>query len=410
MMFDKVKTFYVRFDNDRGAGYSCGEIVAGHVLIELSAHTTITSIKLRAKGCVRVRWVEGPSQPCPFGLVSATAKTSSYAVEENLCLSKTLVESAGNDGLRIEAGHHEIPFELELPQRPLVSSFTGKYGCVCYLVKAILQRPFHPDQHVCRELPIISHVDVNSPQLLYPVSKTSEKMVGFWIFATGPVSLNVNIERKGYCNGQSIPIFAQIENCCSRLVVPKAVIYQIQTYMACGKTIRHKQVVASVRGNHIPSGCCDTWNGRKLKIPPVCPSILNSAILKVEYSLAVIVQIPGARKLKVELPVVIGTTPYNAFGSQNLSMINQFRPGLSWLRLSLPDPPEAPPDYADIVSEEEGEQHRSTAPCPQQGSELASQRGTWALSGTQEFRLQPPPPYSEVSSPCTSLSHVHSPT
>ncbi|XP_035381597.1 arrestin domain-containing protein 4 isoform X2 [Electrophorus electricus] len=347
MMVDSVKTLRVLFDNDQGNGYS--------------------------SGCARVSWFDGPrSQPCPFGLAAITTKLLFHAFEENqlVCLSKTLVEATGNDGLTLEAGHHQIPFELELPQRPLVSSFTGKYGYVCYLVKAILQRPFHRDQHVCRELPIISHVDVNSPQLVCPISENSEKMVGFWIFASGPVSLNVNIERKGYCNGQSILIYAQIENCCSRLVLPKAVIYQIQTYMACGKIIRYKQVVASVRGSPIPSGCCATWNGKKLKIPLVSPSILNSDILRVEYSLAVIVQIPGAKKLKVELPVIIGTTPCNAFGNESLSMVSQFSPVMNWLALSLPDPPEAPPNYADIVSEVEREQHVSTVPCSQQASEL----------------------------------------
>lgn len=87
--------------------------------------------------------------------------------------------------------------------------------------------------------------------------------------------------------GEAIPIYAEIENHSSRLVMPKAVIYQIQTYKARGKTISYKQVVANVRGNHIPSGCSVTWSGKTLKIPPVSPSILNSDILRVEYSLAV---------------------------------------------------------------------------------------------------------------------------
>lgn len=87
--------------------------------------------------------------------------------------------------------------------------------------------------------------------------------------------------------GESIPIYADIENCSSRLIVPKAVIYQTQTYLAGGKTRCCRQVLASVRGNHVASGSSDAWNGKPLKIPPVSPSILNSAIIRVEYSLAV---------------------------------------------------------------------------------------------------------------------------
>lgn len=87
--------------------------------------------------------------------------------------------------------------------------------------------------------------------------------------------------------GESIPICALIENLSSRLVVPKAVIYQIQTYMAKGKKKIIKRVVASASGNVVPSDCSSRWNGNALKIPPVSPSILNSDILKVEYLLAV---------------------------------------------------------------------------------------------------------------------------
>lgn len=87
--------------------------------------------------------------------------------------------------------------------------------------------------------------------------------------------------------GESIPICALIENRSSRLVVPKAVMYQIQTYTAKGKTKSIKQVVASSRGNVVPPDTSSRWNGNTLKIPPVYPSILNSDIMRVEYLLAV---------------------------------------------------------------------------------------------------------------------------
>ncbi len=87
--------------------------------------------------------------------------------------------------------------------------------------------------------------------------------------------------------GESIPICALIENCSSRLVVPKAVMFQIQTYTAKGKTKSIKQVVASSRGNVVPPDTSSRCNGNSLKIPPVSPSILNSDIMRVEYLLAV---------------------------------------------------------------------------------------------------------------------------
>lgn len=90
-----------------------------------------------------------------------------------------------------------------------------------------------------------------------------------------------------YFLGEAIPIYAEIENCSSRLIVPKAAIFQTQTYLASGKTKTVRHMVANVRGNHIASGSTDTWNGKTLKIPPVTPSILDCCIIRVDYSLAV---------------------------------------------------------------------------------------------------------------------------
>uniref|UniRef100_A0A8C1FYV1 Uncharacterized protein n=1 Tax=Cyprinus carpio TaxID=7962 RepID=A0A8C1FYV1_CYPCA len=73
--------------------------------------------------------------------------------------------------------------------------------------------------------------------------------------------------------GESIPIYALTENRPSRIVVQKAVVYQIQTYTS--------------KGNVVMSDTSSRWNGNTLKIPPVSPSILNSGILRVENLLAV---------------------------------------------------------------------------------------------------------------------------
>ena len=87
--------------------------------------------------------------------------------------------------------------------------------------------------------------------------------------------------------GESIQIFAEIENCSSRMVVPKAAIYQTQAFYANGKMKEVKQLVANLRGESLSSGKTETWNGKLLKIPPVSPSILDCSIIRVEYSLMV---------------------------------------------------------------------------------------------------------------------------
>ncbi|XP_052387002.1 arrestin domain-containing protein 4 isoform X1 [Carassius gibelio] len=368
----EVKSLDVILENEQRDGYCSGEVVSGHISLKLSETTTVKTIKILLKGNTQVSWVH---------------KRSRFSEERKcLLLSKTLVATTDTRDLIFDSGTYEIPFDLQLPQSSLVSSFSGKNGCVYYMMQAVLKRPFHESQCVNRELRIVCHIDVSVPTLISPVSQTCKKMIGCWIFTSGPISLTASIERQGYCNGESIPIYALIENrsCC--LVVPKAVIYQIQTYTAKGKTKSIKQLVASARGNPVASDTTSRWNGNPLKIPPVSPSILNSDILRLEYLLAVIVQIPGAKNLEVQLPVVIGTSGH---GMSSHSFVNM---SLLYPTFTLPDIPEAPPSYAEVVSEEQFEEHRTST---------SQSQPDWLLDGSafaciQQFLLQPPPPYSEI--------------
>ncbi|XP_060611910.2 arrestin domain-containing protein 4 [Anolis sagrei] len=387
----------------REGGYCGGEAVSGWVGLQLDVPSPLRALRLRAAGQASAAWKEAaggggggrgePAAPHPGTRLQAHAV---YLDLRQTLLGKEEARSQeGDEGLiLLEAGKHEFPFSFQLPQQPLATSFTGKYGSIQYFVEAILERPMASTQSVKREFQVISHIDVNSPLLLTPARQCQEKMVGCWFFTSGPVSLSAKIERKGYCNGEAIPIYAEIENCSSRLIVPKAAIFQTQTYLASGKTKTFRQMVANVRGNHVASGSTDTWNGKTLKIPPVTPSILDCCIIRVDYSLAVYIHIPGAKKLMLELPLVIGTIPCTAFASRNSSLVSQFSVDMSWLALTMPEHPEAPPNYADIVSEEEFSRHVTAYPAPVDCDE--QQLCCPLFAYIQEFRFQPPPLYSEI--------------
>lgn len=49
---------------------------------------------------------------------------------------------------------------------PLGTTFKGKYGCVDYWVKALLERPSFPTQQVKKRFEVMDPVDVNTPELL----------------------------------------------------------------------------------------------------------------------------------------------------------------------------------------------------------------------------------------------------
>ncbi|XP_069483727.1 arrestin domain-containing protein 3 isoform X2 [Ambystoma mexicanum] len=173
------------------------------------------------------------------------------------------------------------------------------------------------------------------------------------------------------------------------MVVPKAALYQTQTFYAKGKMKEVKQLVANLRGESLSSGKTETWNGKLLKIPPVSPSILDCSIIRVEYSLMVYVDIPGAMDLFLNLPLVIGTIPLHPFGSRTSSVSSQGSGNMSWL--TLPERPEAPPSYAEVVTEEQRQCISSSSACD---FERALPGPLFAY--IQEFRFLPPPLYSEV--------------
>lgn len=84
-----------------------------------------------------------------------------------------------------------------------------------------------------------------------------------------------------------IPIFAKVDNSCTRPVQPRAALVQTQTFMARGAQKQKCLVVASLAGEPVAPGQCALWQGRALHIPPVGPSILHCHVLRVDYSLKV---------------------------------------------------------------------------------------------------------------------------
>ncbi|GCC34920.1 arrestin domain-containing protein 4-like [Chiloscyllium punctatum] len=388
----KLRDFGIVLVGEELGGYSSGDLVSGRVLLEPSEGLAVTALRLEARGCARVNWMD---KAAAAAAAPGSAAVPSRYREEVVYLQhrQTLREAPGNQGYFIlQPGKHEFAFSFQLPQGPLVTSFKGKHGSVKYWVTAILERPCVPNQIVKREFSVTSQIDVNAPNFLSSVSKSKEKTIGCWFFTSGPISLSASIERSGFCNGEAIPIYAEFENCSSRLIMPKAAIFQTQTYLANEKTKTFRQVIANVRGNHVASGSTESWNGKALKIPPVTPSILDCRIIRVEYSLAVYVHIPGSKKLMLELPIVIGTIPYSSFGSRTSSMCSQFSMDMSWLQLALPEQPEAPPNYADVVSEEDLARQFPSLP---QADHLEHEFGSPMFAYIQEFRFQPPPIYSE---------------
>uniref|UniRef100_A0A673LT31 Arrestin domain-containing protein 3 n=1 Tax=Sinocyclocheilus rhinocerous TaxID=307959 RepID=A0A673LT31_9TELE len=385
MVLGKVKNFFVSYDcpNDSNVPvFASGDFVSGRVIIEVTGEIRVKSLNIHAKGLAKVRWTESRNAG------SNTAYTQNFTEEVEYLNHRDVL--IGHD--RGKEHFHSALFIYAMTDAPyvtlpLATSFEGKHGSVRYWAKAELHRPWLLPMKTKKEFTVFEHIDINTPLLLSPQAGTKDKTLCCWFCTSGPVSLSAKIERKGYTPGESIQIFAEIENCSSRVVVPKAAIYQTQTFFAKGKVKEIKQLVANLRGDPLPSGKTKTWDGKMLKIPPISPSILDCSIIHVEYSLMVYVDIPRAVNLTLNLPLVIGTIPLHSFGSRTSSVSSQCSMAMSWL--GLPERPEAPPSYSEIVTDEE---RQNNLELPAVRDEIEGPLYAYI----HEFRFQPPPLYSEV--------------
>ncbi|NP_001085332.1 arrestin domain containing 2 L homeolog [Xenopus laevis] len=391
MIFDKVKKFMVELDSagsDTPLVFHSGDTVTGKVLLELVAEAKVESVKLHVGGYAKAHWTESRSAG------SSTAYTQNYSDEvEYMNLRESLLHTDNGTLTVLPAGRHEFPFSFQLPET-LVTSFEGKHGSVRYWVKAKLHRPWCTVKKVKKEFTVIEPIDINTPDLLAPQAGSKEKIAHAWYCNLGQVSVTAKIDRKGYTPGEVIPIFAEIDNGTTRAVVPKAAIIQSQAFIARGTMKQKKSVVATLAGDAVPAGKRETWHGRALKIPPLGPSILQCRIIRVEYALKVYVEIPGSSNLVLELPLVIGTIPLHPFGSRTSSVGSQYSVNLEWLRMTVPEQPEPPPDYSSVVSEEEAEHNLSPPISPHSSMDCILEGPFYAY--IQEFRNRPPPLYSEI--------------
>ncbi|XP_041041547.1 arrestin domain-containing protein 3-like isoform X1 [Carcharodon carcharias] len=332
----KVESFTILYDravDNTVPTYTGGEWVSGRIVVQVNAQIEVKALKIHAKGQAYVHWTERHTS-------GSNSNTRRYSQQIRYFEHKYLL--IGVDGSEqvtiIPPGRHEYPFSLVLPQTsPLPASFNGAYGNVSYWMTAKLHRPWKLRIKVKEIFTVCDQIDINAPLLLSPQVATKEKTICCCCCASGPISLSAKIERKGYTSGESIRIFAEIENHSSRNVVPKAAIYKTCTFHAEGKRKKTSELVTKLEGEPVLGGKTESWNGMELKIPPVPPTLMNCSIIQMEYSLMVYLEIAGSMNLTVNLPIIIGTIPLHSFNSQATNFNSQYGMNYNSLSDTLPE-------------------------------------------------------------------------
>ncbi|CAG2163523.1 unnamed protein product [Oppiella nova] len=184
------------------------------------------------------------------------------------------------------------------------SSFVGHHGSVNYWIEAEIQKPLFSFNHKTK-----TELQVEAPlvceDLMLPLSVSSEKKIGFLWHKSGVITVDVNIDRRGYYPGELIPVNCNIANKSAIRVNPRATLRQTQTFTAKGKHKKIKETkYVRVEGLPVEPGLT---NVETLQVPIPANIHLSTEcpIISVAYDLHLTVEIPSALNLHIDLPIIV---------------------------------------------------------------------------------------------------------
>ncbi|XP_015928754.1 arrestin domain-containing protein 4 [Parasteatoda tepidariorum] len=311
-MAKKLRKFLIILDNE-SLLYFPGSFLTGRVLVDLDEDTAVTGLYFHIVGEGVVR-------------LSDRGSGGHHNDKENYIdfRMKLLGESNKREGsertvesdrmIILSPGVHSFPFKLGLPLG-LPSTFLGKHGWVQYFCKTALKEPSgltHKNQQV---FIVMNPIDLNlEPSLLMqPFHCEVEDTLGIPCLNAGPVSCRVRLDRGGYVPGESICLFATIDNG-SRITIKKtkAILTETIQYTAKSKIVQSEtRELASLQKGKIDPGTTDHWKNEMLYIPPLPPTNLRGChLIKIQYDVYFILEPKGVdRLLKLQLPIMIATYP-----------------------------------------------------------------------------------------------------
>ncbi|XP_076127090.1 arrestin domain-containing protein 3a isoform X2 [Alosa pseudoharengus] len=285
--------------------FSSGDMISGEMKFELSKDVKIQHISMTLKGKAKISWTTRRGS-------GKSRHTRVHSAKLELFKLESIVVQGQNDEITLKTGIHVYPFRCQIPHGDFPSSFVGLHGRICYTVIFGIHRSWHRAKQFESEFKFVNHVDCNNPALLVPISAANSKTVCCLWCVSGPIMMDVRMERKGYVPGEIIQISAEFGNGSSRRVVPKALLVQKQAFYTAGKSTSKivPRTLVCTMGQAVQPNHSDVYCELMLTIPEDAPtSIANCPILEVEYVVMVSLEISGASNLETLFPIVLGTIP-----------------------------------------------------------------------------------------------------
>ncbi|KAI7684867.1 Arrestin domain-containing protein 4 [Sarcoptes scabiei] len=272
-------------DNDI---YLPGQSVCGVVVFQTVSDIPVNECSIFLKCMVEVGWTDNPgikdegrSFHCKRKLMEVPFSLDQY------------------DCFRI--GQHEIPFEFFLPENlNLPSSYQSRFGSIVYYIDAVFGEKTRR-RDILIEIPIVRN-------LWLSVGGTSEKDFGVLSFASGRITMQATLPKKGFFRGEELIVNYVVDNSSTATVKLRATFFQTQIYMT-GE--RHKTVENSlsdaVESEEIQANSIVEDGSLSLPIPINIPLSIKSEFITLKYFLHLTLDIPFAIDVHMNLPLIITT-------------------------------------------------------------------------------------------------------
>lgn len=363
----KVDIFRVVFQDGKTTFFP-GEVINGTVNLKVNSELKLRGIRLEFHGVAEVFLSAGDQR-----------RKRPVNSEVYIDLVATLYGKApdqGGDNPVLAPGEYSYPFQFHTPTQNLPTSVEGKFGHVRYWLKAFIDRPWRFDITTKSVFTVIEYVDINrDPELLRPCQVEGEDQYGFACFS-GPLSITVQTDRKGYCPGESIAVSAFINNqSSSKLNGVEITLFQISVYtIKAGKQFKKvADNVASVKRDEIRGSGDHHMEMVPFPIPSLPPTMTSCSCIKISYELKFIVHVSGfsAKDMTLTMPITIGSVPYQS----------PYHPPA----VEPSAPPLTPPPYSEEIEPYPGAILPSYAECVYGGAAIRDENDAGEMTSDSTF-------------------------
>ncbi|XP_037078681.1 arrestin domain-containing protein 3-like [Pollicipes pollicipes] len=264
-----------------------GSELSGRVVVATPQPLAVASVEVRCRGEVVVAFEDSQRAVRTWVRGARLADRSSRRSSPSLGSER----SAGRGPARLEAAEMLLDQQRCLlgDPSPLPPAFSGRHGFVRYTVSAVLRRQ-QPLPQLSRvaAFSVVPELDVNlASDVLRPRRSHSSRHLCGFCCRTGPLTVSVEVSRRGFAPGQVIPVSAEAMNISGRTMASTSLsLLQLVTYSSSGSSssrLLDRRLVSRDERGPLPPGEAETFARLQFLVPPLPPTFA-CRLLDVRYA------------------------------------------------------------------------------------------------------------------------------